>query len=80
MAKKISFSDEARQSILKGVEQLADAVQATLGPRGRNVLIEKKFGSVSVSIRHKVEQANADSLLQWADNILTAESVEEIFN
>ncbi|PJB77368.1 MAG: chaperonin GroEL [Acidobacteria bacterium CG_4_9_14_3_um_filter_49_7] len=45
MAKKISFSDEARQNILKGVEQLTDAVQATLGPRGRNVLIEKKFGS-----------------------------------
>ncbi len=45
MAKKITFSEEARQSILAGVDKLADAVKVTLGPKGRNVVIERKFGS-----------------------------------
>ncbi len=45
MAKSIIYAEEARQSILRGVNKLADAVQVTLGPKGRNVLIEKKFGA-----------------------------------
>ena len=45
MAKSIIYSEDARQAILRGVNKLADAVQVTLGPKGRNVLIEKKFGS-----------------------------------
>ena len=45
MAKSIIYAEEARQAILRGVNKLADAVQVTLGPKGRNVLIEKKFGS-----------------------------------
>src|SRR6476620_10554705 len=44
-AKTISYGEEARQRILHGVNKLADAVKVTLGPRGRNVVIEKKFGS-----------------------------------
>ena len=44
-AKSIIYSEDARQAILRGVNKLADAVQVTLGPKGRNVLIEKKFGS-----------------------------------
>jgi chaperonin GroEL len=44
-AKSIVYSEDARQAILRGVNKLADAVQVTLGPMGRNVLIEKKFGS-----------------------------------
>ncbi|MBE7415928.1 MAG: chaperonin GroEL [Deltaproteobacteria bacterium] len=44
-AKELSFSHNARSSILKGVNTLADAVKITLGPRGRNVVIEKSFGS-----------------------------------
>ena len=44
-AKEINFSEEARRSILGGVNQLADAVKVTLGPKGRNVIIEKSFGS-----------------------------------
>jgi chaperonin GroEL len=44
-AKSIVYSEDARQAILRGVNKLADAVQVTLGPKGRNVLIEKKFGS-----------------------------------
>jgi chaperonin GroEL len=44
-AKSIIYAEDARQAILRGVNKLADAVQVTLGPKGRNVLIEKKFGS-----------------------------------
>jgi chaperonin GroEL len=45
MAKQITYGDESRQSILRGVNRLADAVKVTLGPRGRNVVLDKKFGS-----------------------------------
>ena len=45
MAKSIIYAADARQASLRGVNKLADAVQVTLGPKGRNVLIEKKFGS-----------------------------------
>ncbi|MDF9758335.1 chaperonin GroEL [Peribacillus simplex] len=45
MAKEIKFSEEARRSMLRGVDALADAVKVTLGPKGRNVVLEKKFGS-----------------------------------
>ncbi len=45
MAKEIKFSEEARRAMLRGVDTLADAVKVTLGPRGRNVVLEKKFGS-----------------------------------
>ncbi len=49
MAKQIVHGEESRQSILRGVNVLADAVKATLGPKGRNVVIEKKFGSPSIT-------------------------------
>jgi len=45
MAKQIVHGEESRQAILRGVNLLADAVKVTLGPKGRNVVIEKKFGS-----------------------------------
>ncbi len=45
MAKSITYGDESRQSILRGVSRLADAVKVTLGPKGRNVVLDKKFGS-----------------------------------
>ncbi len=48
-AKDIRYSDEARRAILRGVEQLAKAVKVTLGPSGRNVVIEKKFGSPTIT-------------------------------
>src|SRR3990172_1956842 len=44
-AKSITYADDARQSLLRGVNKLADAVRITLGPKGRNVVLEKKFGS-----------------------------------
>ncbi|OES45392.1 chaperonin GroEL [Domibacillus iocasae] len=45
MAKDIKFSEDARRAMLAGVDKLADAVKVTLGPKGRNVVLEKKFGS-----------------------------------
>ncbi len=49
MAKRITYSEEARTAILKGVNKLADAVKVTLGPKGRNVVLEKKFGSPTIT-------------------------------
>jgi chaperonin GroEL len=49
MAKQIVYSDHSRQAILRGVNQLADAVKVTLGPRGRNVVLEKKFGGPTIT-------------------------------
>jgi chaperonin GroEL len=49
MAKELKFAQEARNSILRGVNILADAVKVTLGPKGRNVILEKSFGSPTVT-------------------------------
>ncbi|HPS57113.1 MAG TPA: chaperonin GroEL [Spirochaetota bacterium] len=49
MSKILKYNDEARRAILEGVVKLADAVQVTLGPRGRNVAIDKKFGAPTVT-------------------------------
>lgn len=48
MAKKIVFQEEARKSLLKGIDAVADAVKVTLGPKGRNVILEKKFGAPQI--------------------------------
>jgi chaperonin GroEL len=49
MAKQMKYSDEARNAILKGVEKLSKAVKVTLGPKGRNVILDKKFGSPTIT-------------------------------
>ncbi len=49
MAKQIQFSHDARTSLKNGVDKLADAVKVTLGPRGRNVVLDKKFGSPTIT-------------------------------
>ena len=49
MAKQIVHGEESRQAILRGVNTLANAVKVTLGPKGRNVVIEKKFGSPTIT-------------------------------
>src|SRR5512146_1575008 len=49
MAKQLMFNQDARASILKGVNILTDAVKATLGPKGRNVMIDKKFGAPTIT-------------------------------
>ena len=64
MAKNITFSEDARQAILRGVDKLANAVKVTLGPKGRNVVVEKKFGSPlitkdGVTVAKEVELADA---------------------
>ncbi|MFI3300334.1 MAG: chaperonin GroEL [Candidatus Gastranaerophilales bacterium] len=48
MAKRIVFNEEARKSLLKGIDTVADAVKVTLGPKGRNVILEKKFGAPQI--------------------------------
>ena len=48
MAKQLKFSDEARQSLLRGISSVAQAVITTLGPKGRNVALDKKWGAPTV--------------------------------
>jgi len=62
-AKQIVYSENSRQAILRGVNQLADAVKVTLGPKGRNVVLEKKFGGPTitkdgVTVAKEIELAN----------------------
>ena len=49
MAKQLVFSDEARRYLIKGVDTLAKAVVTTLGPKGRNVALDRKFGSPTIT-------------------------------
>src|SRR5574340_191219 len=49
MPKQLKFEEEARAALLKGVNIMAEAVKATLGPKGRNVVIDKKFGSPTIT-------------------------------
>ncbi len=49
MAKQLMFNEDARKKLLTGVEKLSDAVKVTLGPKGRNVLLDKKFGAPTVT-------------------------------
>ena len=64
MAKEIFYSDDARNKLYSGVKQLADAVKVTMGPRGRNVLLQKSFGSPTitkdgVSVAREIELADS---------------------
>ncbi len=49
MAKQLKFNEEARQALIKGVEKMSNAVKVTLGPKGRNVVLDKKFGAPTVT-------------------------------
>ncbi len=49
MAKQIIYGEQSRQAILRGINQLADVVKVTLGPRGRNVILDRKFGSPTIT-------------------------------
>ena len=49
MAKEIKFDEEARRALERGVNALADAVKVTLGPKGRNVVLDKKYGSPTIT-------------------------------
>jgi chaperonin GroEL len=76
MAKQLQFSDEARRSVLRGVEQLAKAVKVTLGPKGRNVCIDKKFGSPTIT-KDGVTVAKEIELKDPYEN-MGAEMVKEV--
>ncbi|MGB3114077.1 MAG: chaperonin GroEL, partial [Candidatus Omnitrophota bacterium] len=76
MAKQLQFSEEGRRSILRGVEKLSNAVKITLGPKGRNVVIEKKFGAPTIT-KDGVTVAKEIELEDAYEN-LGAEMVKEV--
>src|ERR1700739_1675547 len=76
MSKQITYSDTTRQAILRGVNQLADAVKVTLGPRGRNVVLEKKYGSPTIT-KDGVTVAKEIELRDPAEN-MGAQMVREV--
>ncbi len=76
MAKEISYSLEARNALKSGVDKLADAVKVTLGPKGRNVVIEKKFGAPTVT-KDGVTVAKEIELENKLENI-GAQMVKEV--
>src|SRR6188474_910953 len=76
MAKQIIYSDRSRQAILRGVNSLADAVKVTLGPRGRNVILEKKFGAPTIT-KDGVTVAKEIELKDALENI-GAQMVKEV--
>ena len=76
MAKEIHFSDEARNSLYSGVRKLADAVKVTMGPRGRNVLLQKAFGSPAIT-KDGVSVAREIELPEHLEN-MGAQLVKEV--
>ena len=71
MAKQMMFSQEARQDILEGLSKLAKAVRVTMGPTGRNVIVQKSFGSPrvtkdGVSVSKEIDLPNRSRI--WAPN------------
>lgn len=76
MAKEISFNIEAREELKRGVDQLANAVKVTLGPKGRNVIIEKKYGAPHIT-KDGVTVAKEIELDNAAEN-LGAQLVKEV--
>ena len=73
MAKQLKFDEEARRALEAGVNKLADAVKVTLGPKGRNVVLDKKFGAPTitndgVSIAKEIELE--DPFGTWVLNLL----------
>ena len=76
MAKNISYNIEARDALKRGVDQLANAVKVTLGPKGRNVIIDKKFGAPHIT-KDGVSVAKEIELADAAEN-LGAQLVKEV--
>src|SRR3990167_4164868 len=76
MAKMITYAEDARSAILRGVNKLADAVKVTLGPKGRNVVIEKKFGAPTIT-KDGVTVAKEIELTDPLEN-LGAQMVKEV--
>ena len=76
MAKEITFNVEAREKLKKGVDALANAVKVTLGPKGRNVIIDKKFGAPSIT-KDGVSVAKEIELKDSIEN-MGAQMVKEV--
>jgi chaperonin GroEL len=76
MAKEIIHGEQSRQAILRGVNQLADAVKITLGPKGRNVVLDKKFGSPTIT-KDGVTVAKEIELKDASEN-MGAQMVREV--
>src|SRR5512138_1036311 len=76
MSKQITYGDDSRQAILRGVNRLADAVRVTLGPKGRNVVLDKKFGSPLVT-KDGVTVAKEIELKEPLEN-MGAQMVKEV--
>jgi chaperonin GroEL len=76
MSKQITYGDDSRQAILRGVNRLADAVRVTLGPRGRNVVLDKKFGSPVIT-KDGVTVAKEIELKEPLEN-MGAQMVKEV--
>jgi chaperonin GroEL len=76
MPKQITYGDESRQSILRGVNRLADAVKVTLGPRGRNVVLDRKFGAPTIT-KDGVTVAKEIQLKEPLEN-MGAQMVKEV--
>src|SRR5664279_901806 len=76
MPKQITYGDASRQAILRGINQLADAVKVTLGPKGRNVVIDKKFGSPTIT-KDGVSVAKEVELKDTLEN-MGAQMVREV--
>jgi len=76
MAKQITFDLEARDSLKRGIDKLANAVKVTLGPRGRNVVIDKKFGAPHIT-KDGVTVAKEVELLDPVEN-MGAQMVKEV--
>src|SRR5512132_3484773 len=76
MAKQITYGDDSRQAILRGVNRLADAVRVTLGPKGRNVVLDKKFGSPVIT-KDGVTVAKEIELKEPLEN-MGAQMVKEV--
>jgi chaperonin GroEL len=76
MSKQITYGDDSRQAILRGVNRLADAVRVTLGPRGRNVVLDKKYGSPLIT-KDGVTVAKEIELKEPLEN-MGAQMVKEV--
>src|SRR3989442_12998784 len=76
MAKQVIHGEESRAAILRGINQLAEAVKITLGPKGRNVVIDKKFGSPTIT-KDGVTVAKEIELKEATEN-MGAQMIKEV--
>ena len=81
MSKLLSFSNESRESLERGMNALADAVRVTIGPRGRNVVLEKSYGAPDIvndgdTIAKEIELADPFENQTTGDSFSSTQSLE----